>query len=203
MAPYSGSRRLIRPAYPAQRGLRSRETMAAILNRDGRVPDPWSERPMPSSSIKRKEREPRWTAFVAMLADGLVYLALPERLSVGPSWLLLAVIFVLLIPITVTYHRERYDVTKILTFGVNAVITLALVGSLGLLIQGLPSHRDPPAMLLRSAGALWVTRRPDDSVVCRHLDDVPRSRPRDRRIQERLRRQWALPRENLARLMEG
>ncbi|MGA9566595.1 MAG: hypothetical protein WBS19_13795 [Candidatus Korobacteraceae bacterium] len=112
---------------------------------------------MPSSSIKRKEREPRWTAFVAMLADGLVYLALPERLSVGPSWALLAIIFVLLIPITVTYHRERHDVTKILTFGVNAVITLALVGSLGLLIQGLPSHRDSPATLLRSAGALWIT----------------------------------------------
>jgi uncharacterized membrane protein len=92
-----------------------------------------------------------------MLANGLVYLALPERLSVGPSWLLLAVIFVLLIPISVTYHRGRYDVTKILTYGAIAVITLALVGSLILLIQGLPHHLDSPATLLRSASALWIT----------------------------------------------
>src|SRR5271165_4415054 len=99
---------------------------------------------MPSSGTKRKEREPRWTAFIAMLANGLVYLALPERLSVGPSWLLLAVIFVLLIPISVTYHRGRYDVTKILTYGAIGVITVALVGSLILLIQGLPHHLDSP-----------------------------------------------------------
>jgi hypothetical protein len=112
---------------------------------------------MASSGTKQRVREPRWTAFVAMLADGMVYLALPERLSVGPSWLLLAVIFVLLIPINITYYRGRYDVTRILTFGVNTVITVALVGSLILLIQGLPSHRDPPATLLRSAGALWIT----------------------------------------------
>jgi hypothetical protein len=112
---------------------------------------------MPISGPELRVREPRWTAFVAMLADGMVYLALPERLSVGPSWLLLAVIFVLLIPINITYYRGRYDVTRILTFGVNAVITIALVGSLILLIQGLPSHRDPPATLLRSAGALWIT----------------------------------------------
>jgi uncharacterized membrane protein len=112
---------------------------------------------MPSSSIKRKEREPRWIAFIAMLADGLVYLALPERLSLGPGWLLLAVILVLLIPINITYYRGRYDVTRTLTFGVMAVITLALVGSLALLIQGLPQHRDSPVTLLRSASALWIT----------------------------------------------
>src|SRR5271157_4545632 len=41
-------------------------------------------------------REPRWPAFVAMLAAACVYLAMPRPLSVGPTWLLLAVIFVLL-----------------------------------------------------------------------------------------------------------
>jgi len=112
---------------------------------------------MPSSTTERKVREPRWPAFIAMLADGMVYLALPERLSVGPSWLLLAVIFVLLIPINITYYRGRYNVTRILTFGANAAITIALVGSLVLLIQGLPHHSDSPATLLRSASALWIT----------------------------------------------
>jgi uncharacterized membrane protein len=105
----------------------------------------------------QKVREPRWPAFVAMVADALIHFALPERLSLGPRWLLFAVIFVLLIPIIFSYHRGRYDVTRNLTFVAIGAITLALVGSLGLLIQGLPSHKDPPRTLLLSAALLWFT----------------------------------------------
>jgi len=104
-----------------------------------------------------KVREPRWPAFVAMLANGLIFLALPERFSVGPRWLLFAVIFVLLIPIIFSYRLGRYSVTRTLTFVALAAITLALAGSLGLLIQGLPSHKDPPRTLLISAVLLWFT----------------------------------------------
>jgi hypothetical protein len=110
-----------------------------------------------SSMSNQIIREPRWPAFVAMLAAAGVYWALPEPLSVGPSWLLLAVIFVLLIPMVVSYHRGRYDVTRILTFTANGVITLAMIGSLIFLIQGLPQHREPPQAMLRSAAALWIT----------------------------------------------
>jgi hypothetical protein len=102
-------------------------------------------------------REPRWPAFVAMLAAAGVYWALPEPLSVGPSWLLLAIIFVLLIPMVVSYHRGRYNVTRILTFSANGVITVAMIASLIFLIQGLPQHREAPKALLRSAVALWIT----------------------------------------------
>src|ERR1700674_45090 len=106
---------------------------------------------------KQIVREPRWPAFVAMLAAASVYWALPEPLSVGPSWLLLAVIFVLLIPTVVSYHRGRYNITRILTLGANAIITIAMVASLIFLIQGLPQHRESPKALLRSACALWIT----------------------------------------------
>jgi uncharacterized membrane protein len=102
-------------------------------------------------------REPRWPAFVAMLAAGGVYLGLPEPFTVGPSWLLLAVIGILLIPIVVSYHRGHYNVTRFLTFTVNGVITIAMIASLGVLIQGIPQHRDPAQTLLRSAGSLWIT----------------------------------------------
>ncbi|MGC2505793.1 MAG: hypothetical protein WA369_03970 [Candidatus Acidiferrales bacterium] len=101
--------------------------------------------------------EPRWTALVAMLAAGCVYWALPEPLSVGPSWGLGAVLLVLLIPIVVTYHRGVYRISRILTLLANAVITLAMVVSLVFLIQGLPQHREDPRVLLRSAVALWIT----------------------------------------------
>jgi hypothetical protein len=110
------------------------------------------------SDVRRQiVREPRWPAFVAMLAAACLYGALPEPLSVGPSWLLLAVILVLLIPLIESHRRGRYDVTRILTFGANGVITVAMVGSLIFLIQGIPKHRESPTMLLRAAVALWIT----------------------------------------------
>jgi len=105
----------------------------------------------------QKVREPRWPAFVAMLAVSFLYLALPERLSYGPGWLLLVVIVLLLIPIVFTYQLGHYNVTRILTFAASGAITLALIGSLVLLVQGLPQHRDSPMALLLSAGALWIT----------------------------------------------
>jgi len=101
-------------------------------------------------------REPRWPAFVAMLAASGVYLALPEPLSVGPSWLLFVVVAFLLIPIVVSYRKGHYNVTRILTFTANGIITIAMVASLVLLVQGIPQHRETPKALLRSAGALWV-----------------------------------------------
>jgi uncharacterized membrane protein len=101
-------------------------------------------------------REPRWPAFIAMLAAAGVYLALPEQLSVGPGWLLPAIIFVLVIPTVVSYHRGRHDVARILTFAASGVITLALIASLVFLIQGIPHQREPPTVLLRSACALWI-----------------------------------------------
>jgi hypothetical protein len=102
-------------------------------------------------------REPRWPAFVAMLAAGGVYLAMPEPLSVGPSWLLFVIILVLLIPIAVSHRRGYFKIVRILTLAANGVITLSMIASLFFLIQGLPQHRVPPNTLLLSAAALWIT----------------------------------------------
>jgi uncharacterized membrane protein len=103
------------------------------------------------------DAEPRWPALVAMVAAACLYWALPEQLSVGPSWLLLAAIFVLLIPTVVSHYRGDYKITRILAFVANALITGAMIASLAFLIQGLPKHQEPPGMLLRSAVALWIT----------------------------------------------
>lgn len=102
-------------------------------------------------------REPRWPAFVAMVAAGGVYLAVPERLSFGPSWLLLVVVFLLLIPIVLSHRRGDFHITRIFTMVANAAITLGMIASLALLIEGIPHHRDSPTALLRGAVALWVT----------------------------------------------
>jgi hypothetical protein len=105
----------------------------------------------------QKVVEARWPAFVAMMAVALLYFALPDRLSVGPRWGLLAVVILLLIPIITTHRLGHYNVTRFLTFVANIATTLALIGSLVLLVEGLPHHKDPPGTLLRSAGALWIT----------------------------------------------
>ncbi|HME12016.1 MAG TPA: hypothetical protein VKF79_04105 [Candidatus Acidoferrum sp.] len=106
---------------------------------------------------KTIEREPRWPAFVAMMAAALLYLALPEPLSLGPSWGLLVIIALLLVPLTVSARRRRHDITRVLTFTANGVITLAMIVSLGILIYGIPRHTESPQALLRSASALWFT----------------------------------------------
>ena len=106
---------------------------------------------------KKIAREPRWHAFVAMVAAAFLYLALPEPLSVGPSWGLLAIIFVLMIPLVVSWRRGDYDITKTLTFIANGIITAAMIASLVVLIYGIPKHTESPQALLRSAVSLWFT----------------------------------------------
>ena len=102
-------------------------------------------------------REPRWPAFIAMLAAAGVYLALPEPLSLGPSWLLLFVILFLMIPIVISDRRGRHNITRMLTFTANGIITFAMIASLIHFVRGIPQHLETPKSLLRSAGALWVT----------------------------------------------
>jgi hypothetical protein len=101
--------------------------------------------------------EPRWPAFLAMLSAAGVFWALPEPLSLGPGWLLLAVILVLMIPIVITNRRGYFKITRLLTFAALGLITIAMIAALGFLIEGIPSHREMPRALLRSALALWIT----------------------------------------------
>jgi Protein of unknown function (DUF1345) len=107
---------------------------------------------MPTQTL----REPRWPAFIAMLAAAGVYLALPEPLSLGPSWVLLAIIGLLMIPIVHSDRRGNHKVTRILTLIANGLITIAMVASLVFLVRGIPQHTETPKALLRSASALWV-----------------------------------------------
>ena len=86
-----------------------------------------------------------------------MYWALPEPLSLGPSWLLLATIVLLLIPIVISTARGDYHVTRALTLVANSLITIAMIASLILLVYGIPRHLEGPKDLLRSATSLWVT----------------------------------------------
>lgn len=105
-----------------------------------------------------KNAEPRWPALVALLGAGGLYAALPSSLLVsGPRWLLPALILALLVPTEITHHRGQHQLNQTLGYILNSVITLAMIGSLALLIRALTAHKVAPSELLRSAAALWIT----------------------------------------------
>jgi uncharacterized membrane protein len=108
-----------------------------------------------AKSVDRSE--PRWPGLLALLAGAGLHYALPSRLSVGPDWALLVIIGVLLVPILAMHRQRMYILARNLTFVATSALTLALIGSMILLIEGLPSRKDSPAALLRSAAVLWIT----------------------------------------------
>ena len=101
--------------------------------------------------------EPRGQAVLAFLAIGAIYLALPRDLIVGPIWLLPTLIVVLLVPTVVSHRVGKHSLNRTLGFIINGITTLALIGSVILLVRTLPSHRESPLQLLRSGGLLWLT----------------------------------------------
>ncbi len=101
--------------------------------------------------------EPRGQAVLAFLAICAIYLALPRKLVVGPIWLLPTLVLVLLVPTVVSHRVGRHSLNRTLGFVINGITTLALIGSVILLVRGLPTHRESPLQLLRSAGLLWLT----------------------------------------------
>ena len=103
------------------------------------------------------QKEPRWPAFAALLATGCLYPGLPERLSIGPRWLLLVIVLFLLVPIVVSHKRGHHRFDRVLTLIANGIITIARIASLLFLVEGLPKHREAPEALLRSAAGLWLT----------------------------------------------
>jgi hypothetical protein len=101
--------------------------------------------------------EPRWQALLACVAVGGIYLALPHELVIGPTWLLPALILILLVPTVITHRTGRQSLNRILGIVISSAITFALIGSVVLLVRALPSHREDALPLLLSGGELWLT----------------------------------------------
>jgi hypothetical protein len=112
---------------------------------------------MPNMEEYPDKPEPRWQALLAFIAVAGIYLALPPSLIVGPIWLLPTLIVVLLVPTVVTHRAGKLSLNRVLGMIINAITTLALIGSVILLVRALPSHKEAPLQLLRSGGLLWLT----------------------------------------------
>ena len=101
--------------------------------------------------------EPRWPNLVAGLAVGGLYMALPVHLSMGPRWLLIAIVCILQMAIWVAMRQRNYLVGTIIGHVLSGILTVFMIGSLALLIHALPLHKEAPSRLLESAASLWVT----------------------------------------------
>jgi hypothetical protein len=112
---------------------------------------------MPAPSDRIDKPEPRWQVILALLAIGGIHLALPRWFIVGPIWLLPGVIVVLLVPTIMSHRTGRQSLNHALGILINAIITIALIGSVALLVTTLPSHKETPLRLLGSGAALWLT----------------------------------------------
>ena len=102
-------------------------------------------------------REPRWPAFLALLAVGGLHIALPDSLTPpGPEWAVLALVAILLVPTILSYRRGKHRWNQIFGYSTLSVVTLAMAWSLVLLIRALPAKTEAPRDLLQSAAAIWV-----------------------------------------------
>ncbi len=100
---------------------------------------------------------PGVTAFFAILLTGLLYLVLPENLTIGPNWLLLVVEVVFVVPLAIDILTEwnlPHRVRRMLVLVPLGVSTLALVAGVALLILTLPTDTHA-TNLLRTGALLW------------------------------------------------
>ena len=57
--------------------------------------------------------EPRWPASLALLTCVALYVVLPNRLVIGPRWLIPVLIILVLIPLSLRRHRHPDDSPRV------------------------------------------------------------------------------------------
>jgi hypothetical protein len=97
-------------------------------------------------------------AATGALLVGVLYLRLPGDIVFGPRWLLLAVEAALVTPPIILRLANRHlphSVSRIFSYVLLAVLTLALASSVALLVRDLTSIK--PYDILTSGVLLWVS----------------------------------------------
>lgn len=107
--------------------------------------------------LDRWDPEPRWPAFIAILAVGGLYAGLPSYLIVGPHWLFPGIVLTLLVPTVISHGTGHHRINRFFGFTVSTVLTIGMFASVALLIRALPGHKEKPTDLLLSASFLWIT----------------------------------------------
>lgn len=112
-------------------------------------------------SVTTRPRESRWLASTAALVALLLYVTLPPRLTIGPTWLMPLLEGALLVPLTITRPQRHRDESWMERLGAILLIVLinaANVASLVLLVHfllmgGKANGRE----LIVAAVQIWLT----------------------------------------------
>jgi hypothetical protein len=99
--------------------------------------------PKPGPRQKRIVIVPHWNAILVLVAIGVLYAFLPDKVSIGPSWLLLAVegVFLLTFVLAIITRRRVSPVAlRIGSLFLLGIVTLTLVVGIGHLVSTLKGN---------------------------------------------------------------
>jgi uncharacterized membrane protein len=105
--------------------------------------------------------EPRWPASLAVVAAVVLYVLLPDRLTIGPTWLLPVVEGAVLLPLSVAVrhrHAEEQYIARLAAIGLIALVNIANLTALVLLVDALlHGTKAEGAQLVFAAMQIWGT----------------------------------------------
>jgi hypothetical protein len=131
--------------------------MSEETGRSDRPPAPPPPVPPPVPTVPPEAMGvPRWPATVALIAVGVLLALVSNRLTLGPSWVPLAVILILSIPLTIASLGGRLEWRRKLAFVGLVTITIAVAAAAVFLIRQLLAGQAGGSYLLTGAGAIWA-----------------------------------------------
>ena len=103
-------------------------------------------------------------AFLALLGIGGIYALVSEQMSLGPRWLLLGLISMLVVPLVMSVRHRRFRLSRTLGFVILGLITFAEAVSTSVLVIELTGTalriselpHETALSLLRDAALIWV-----------------------------------------------
>lgn len=108
--------------------------------------------------IDSKRPEARWPVIVAVcVMVGLYTFALPSRLTLGPSWLMPAIVGLLLVPTAIAHRVGRHELNRFFGTALIGALTLFICMAVGKLVYHLPKHDESAIEIMRSAISLWAS----------------------------------------------
>jgi hypothetical protein len=99
---------------------------------------------------------PRWPAVVAVLVVGTLLSLASSQLGLGPWWLPLVVVLILLVPLEIASRRDLHGKRRTLAIVLLGAMTVAVAVSSAFLVEQLLYGHLDPTSLLSGAGAIWV-----------------------------------------------
>lgn len=111
------------------------------------------------ATLGKRRHEARWPTYLAIITTVLLYISLPDRLTFGPTWLVPALVILLLVPLIIFVPEEYSDwptwrrVTGIVLIGlINVANLISLVFVVDALLSG---RRGGSAELIIESIKIW------------------------------------------------